>query len=173
MKMNVTHAYLINVVGFLSIAIMIAFWGILSDYINRRLILIVGTTLLMLLIYPLFYGLITFKGDFIWVFFLSIAIIAGMVNGCYVVLITELFPANLRYSGVGFSYSLGVAIFAGTAPLVFTGLIKFFHRADAPALYIIVCSVLTLTAAIFYKNEKEEISIAFQDVDILKLSQGD
>jgi MFS family permease len=50
--MNVTHAYFINIVSFLSIAIMIAFWGMLSDYINRRLIIIIGTTLLMLLIYP-------------------------------------------------------------------------------------------------------------------------
>jgi hypothetical protein len=95
-----------------------------------------------------------------------------MVNGCYVILITELFPANLRYSGVGFSYSLGIAIFAGIAPLAFTELIKFFHRADAPALYIIACSVFTLTAALFYKNKKEEIPIVPQDVSILKLSQG-
>jgi hypothetical protein len=69
----------------------------------------------------------------------------------------------LRYSGVGFSYSLGLAIFAGIAPLAFTGLIQLLHRADAPALYIVVCSVLTLIGDLFYKEKKEGISIVPQD----------
>lgn len=157
-KMNVTHAYLLNVVSFLSIAIMIGFWGMASDYIHPKRLILIGTTALMLFIYPLFYGLIHFRGEFIWIFFLSIAVIAGIVNGCYVILITELFPANVRYSGVGFSYSLGVAIFAGIAPLAFTGLIQFLHRADAPALYIVACSALTLTATLFYNVKKEPVS---------------
>lgn len=159
MKISVTHAYLVNMVSFVSIAIAIAFWGMLSDYLNRQRFMILGTTLLLLLIYPLFHGLIVWGKEFIWIFFLSIALIAGMVNSCYVILITELFPPNLRYSGVGFGYSLGVAIFAGIAPLAFTELIAFFHRADAPALYIVICSVLTLIGAISCKNEKETTSL--------------
>lgn len=154
MKIEISYSYLINVFSFLSIALATAFWGMVSDYYNRRRLMAIGTGLLILFTIPLFHGLTALGEIFIWVFIVSLALICGMINSCYVILITELFPANLRYSGVGFSYSLGFALIAGSAPLAFTGLIQYFHTIEAPAFYIVGCSVLTLMATLFYRRPK-------------------
>lgn len=153
-NINVSHAYLINLISFLSFALMTLCWGKLSDVVNRRRILIIGASLLIVLSYPLFYGLTAWGEVFVWIFAFSFSMIGGMINGSYVVLIAESFPANLRYSGFGFSYSLGVALFGGIAPLAFTGLIEALHIAEAPAFYVLGCAVLTLTAILFCHPRK-------------------
>ena len=152
-KINVSHAYLINLFAFLSFALMTAFIGRISDYVNRKKLLMAGALLLITFSYPLFYGLRIFDASFIWVFTLCFAVFGGMINGSYVVLITELFPANLRYSAVGFSYSLGVAVFGGIAPLAFTWLIQRLTTPEAPALYLLVCATLTLFATLLFTSQ--------------------
>jgi MFS family permease len=159
MRIKISHTYLINVFSFLSIALATAFWGMVSDHTSRKKLMAIGTSLLILLTIPLFYGLTTLGENFIGIFILSFALIFGMINSCYVILITELFPANLRYSGVGFSYSLGFAIIAGSAPLVFTALIQYLHTIEAPAFYIVGCSVLTLMATLLDDKEKKHDKI--------------
>jgi len=154
-NINVSYAYLLNIIGFLCFAVMTAVFGYISDYVNRKKLLMTGAFLLIISCYPLFYGLTVFGGWFIWIFTLGFAVFGGMINGNYVVLITESFPANLRYSGVGLSYSLGVAVFGGLAPLIFTGLIHFFASAEAPAIYLSVAALLTFMAAITSSDLKE------------------
>ncbi|MGQ3890031.1 MFS transporter [Legionella sp. CNM-1927-20] len=147
-KINVSHTYVINFFAFLSFALMTLFFGRISDYINRKKLLIIAATLLIVFSYPLFYGLRLFGEPFLWLFILGLALLSGMINGSYIILITESFPANIRYSAVGFSYSLGIAVFGGIAPLAFTGLIRYFMTPEAPALYILGCAALTLLATL-------------------------
>lgn len=156
MKVKSAHAYLINVISFSGIALSTALWGIISDYCNRRKLMILGTGLLILVTIPLFYGITAMGEKFLNIFIISFALICGVVNSCYPILITELFPANLRYSGVGFSYSLGFALIAGSAPLVFTALIQTTHIVEAPAFYIVGCSIVTLLATMFYTGSKQD-----------------
>ena len=156
LKVNLSYAYLINLIAFFSFALITAFFGWLSDQVQRKKLLLMGASLLILSAYPLFCGLTSFGEQFIWVFILAISLFGGMINGSYVILITESFPANLRYSGVGLSYSLGVAVFGGIAPLVFTWLIHIMAVAEAPALYLFFCALMTLIAILSY-NEREKI----------------
>ncbi len=145
-KLKITHTYLINLVSFLSFAILTAVFGRVSDRYNRKKLLALGASLLILSSYPLFYGLNHFGESFIWIFTLCFALFGAMINGSYVVLISESFPAHLRYSGVGFSYSLGIALFGGIAPLAFTQLIQTLNLPEAPALYLLFCACMTLIA---------------------------
>ncbi|STY28225.1 major facilitator family transporter [Legionella wadsworthii] len=85
---------------------------------------------------------------FVWLFIFGFAFLGAIINGSYVVLISESFPAHLRYSGVGFSYSLGIALFGGIAPLIFSQLIVTLKSPEAPALYLFVCACFTLFAII-------------------------
>ncbi|WP_433955115.1 MFS transporter [Janibacter indicus] len=55
--------------------------------------------------------------------------------------LSELFPARLRSSGIGFPYALSVAIFGGTAPYLATYLAGEGH-AGAFAWYIVALSVV-------------------------------
>lgn len=151
-RLNVSHAYLINLFAFLSFALMTACFGRISDYVDRKKLLMISAILLILLSYPLFHGLRILSEPFLWIFILSFACLSGVINGSYMVLITELFPANLRYSAVGFSYSLGIAVFGGIAPLVFTWLIECLMTPEAPAFYIMSCATLTLLAIFALKS---------------------
>lgn len=153
--MTLSQAYVINVMSFLVFAVMTAVFGYCADHIDRKKLMLTGTILLMALSYPLFYGFMVLGKQFVWVFTLGVAVIGSMINGSYVVVLTESFPANIRYSGVGFSYSLGVAIFGGLAPLTFTWLIRFFATLEAPALYVFCCAALTFLAILAYQYEEK------------------
>lgn len=155
MNIAMSNAYLINVISFLVFAVMTTFFGYLSDHTDRKKVTMVGVVLLMIAAYPLFYGFMIWGEPFVWVLTLSLALIGSAINGSYVTILTESFPANLRYSGVGFSYSLGVAIFGGLAPLLFTWLIAFFATPVAPALYLFCCATLTCIASLLYQYEEK------------------
>ena len=55
---------------------------------------------------------------------------------------------SMRERGVGLSmgYALGIAIFGGAAPFIFTGLISLTGNPRSPALYLIITSTITLLA---------------------------
>ena len=154
LKCEMKQTYLINSVSFLSLALCTAFFGFLSDKILRTRLILVGVVSLILFSYPLFYGLQYFGLPFVWAFVLIMAVLGGFINGSYVVIIGSLFPGHLRYSGVGLSYSLGVALFGGTAPLAFTWLLQSLSLLEAPALYIIFCAAMTGYAVLQYKKER-------------------
>ncbi len=145
---HLSHAFLINFITFLGFAICTAFFGWGSDYIGRRNLLATGAIFLIIASYPFFCGLTRVGEHFVWIFSLAFAIFGGMINGSFAVLITECFPAAIRYSGVGLCYSLGMAVFGGTAPLAFTWLIHNFNMPEAPSLYLIGCGICTLAAVL-------------------------
>lgn len=142
----IKNAYWINLFSFLSFAAFTALFGYLSDYVVRQKLLRMGALLVMFGSYGLFYALHHLGSSFIWIFIMSIALLGGIVNGSYVVIIGSTFPSALRYSALGLSYSLGVAIFGGIAPLAFTWLMHQYQNPEAPALYIIFCAMITAFA---------------------------
>ncbi len=75
-----------------------------------------------------------------------------MTNGSYGVLIAESFPSNTRYSGMGLSYSLGIAIFGGMAPLMFTYFLNVFATPKAPSYYLVFTAALALMGVLLYKQ---------------------
>ena len=72
---------------------------------------------------------------------------ASLVNGTFAVLLTDLFPTRIRFTGVALVFNVAFTLFSGTAPLVATTLIRETGLSTAPALVMIGCGVLTLLAA--------------------------
>ncbi|MBA3814063.1 MAG: hypothetical protein H0X26_06200 [Alphaproteobacteria bacterium] len=60
----------------------------------------------------------------------------------------NLFPAERRYSGVAFSYSMGLAIFGGTAPVVSTFLTNWTGNPVTPAYYVMFSAILAFICVI-------------------------
>lgn len=58
----------------------------------------------------------------------------------------EMFPARVRAAGIGFPYSLTVALFGGTAPYVGT----LFTDLDLPGLFPWYVAVLCLVSSVVY-----------------------
>jgi hypothetical protein len=73
----------------------------------------------------------------------------GLINGSFAVLLTDLFPTRIRFSGVALSFNIAFTIFSGMAPLAATTLIRETGSLAAPALLIGIGAVLALAASAF------------------------
>ena len=62
-------------------------------------------------------------------------------------LLTDLFPTRIRFSGVALVFNVAFTIFSGTAPLVATSLIRSTGLLTAPAFIMVACGLLTLVAS--------------------------
>jgi hypothetical protein len=63
-------------------------------------------------------------------------------------MLSNLFPTEIRYSGIAMSYNLAYAVCGGLSPLVCTFLIHYFDSALAPAAYIIFIASIAWMACI-------------------------
>ena len=73
---------------------------------------------------------------------------ASFVNGSFAVLLTDLFPTRVRFSGVALGFNVAFTIFSGTAPLVATSLIRSTGLNTAPAFVMVGCGLLTLAGSL-------------------------
>ena len=65
----------------------------------------------------------------------------------------KLFPTKQRYSGMAFSFNLGIALFGGTAPMVATFLSQKTSMMYAPSFYLVaLASFYLLCHALVYKK---------------------
>ena len=44
-------------------------------------------------------------------------LVAGLTNGSFACLLTDLFPTRIRFTGVALVFNISFTIFSGTAPL--------------------------------------------------------
>jgi hypothetical protein len=75
--------------------------------------------------------------------------VAALVNGSFAVLLTDLFPTRVRFSGVALGFNIAFTIFSGTAPLVATTLIRSTGLNTAPAFVMVGCGLITLAGSLW------------------------
>ena len=71
----------------------------------------------------------------------------GMIGGCAYLFIISLFSPQERFSGVAFSYNLGIAVCGGTSPAISRWLVSVTDLDYAPAFYIMLTSAIFLCVA--------------------------
>ena len=64
-------------------------------------------------------------------------------------LLTDLFPTRIRFTGVALVFNISFTIFSGTAPLVATTLIGSTGNVASPAFLMIGSAVLALVGSIW------------------------
>ena len=57
----------------------------------------------------------------------------------------SLFPARTRVTGLSLSYNLGVTLFGGFAPAIFTWLSATTHNNTAPSFYLMAMALVSIT----------------------------
>lgn len=126
---------------------LVPFAGWCGDYFSRKRLLIMTACATILFALPCFY-LFQMHSLFSVALALSIAmILSSFDQGNSVTAVVENCPANVRYSGIAFSYNLGMALFGGSAPLVVTLLTDQIGLL-APAYYLILMASISLLAAL-------------------------
>jgi len=82
----------------------------------------------------------------------TIAMLGGFIAGTAYIFIISLFSAEERFTGVAFSYNLGVALFGGTSAVISRWLVEVTHLYHAPAFYVMITSLLFLAMAYSMKK---------------------
>ena len=66
-------------------------------------------------------------------------------------LMSSLFPAAVRGSGLSVAYNVGVTLLGGIAPLVLTWLLELTGSLTVPSVYYMVISVISLVGLYFVR----------------------
>ena len=136
--------------GALVATIMIPLMGLLSDRVGRQRIYAVSVFVLGLFIVPWFMLLNT---GTTWGIVLATVIAFGVlwapVTAVLGTLCSEIFSANVRYTGITLGYQLGAALAGGTAPLIATGLLAKYDGNWVPVAWYLGVTVAISLIAIF------------------------
>ena len=136
--------------GALVATIMIPLMGLLSDKVGRQRMYAISVFVLGLFIVPWFMLLNT---GTTWGIVLATVIAFGVlwapVTAVLGTLCSEIFRANVRYTGITLGYQLGAALAGGTAPLIATGLLAKYDGDWVPVAWYLAVTVTISLIAIF------------------------
>lgn len=119
--------------------------GRLSDRIGRRRAIFWPLPVLLLAIYPAF--LLINQHPSISVLLSVVTLLCIPLTYTIVpnlAMLPELFPAQIRASGMSLAYCIGVALFGGFAQFFAAGLVNLTGSPNAPAWYIFTAILLSL-----------------------------
>jgi MFS transporter, MHS family, proline/betaine transporter len=127
--------------------------GNVADKIGHTRLMLPAAILMVLSFYPNFLlitshpGLPTLLGGLIWDALLQTAYVGALPAA-----MASLFPARTRVTGLSLSYNLGVTLFGGFSPAIFTWLTARTHNNSSPAFYLIATGLLSLTSLLFIRR---------------------
>ncbi|HLR10139.1 MAG TPA: MFS transporter [Sporosarcina sp.] len=149
-NLNFSNTAVLNAVMISTIitTILIPIMGRISDRVGRKPLYVYGSIAMMIYAFPYFW-LIHQES----IFLLTIATIIGLgiiwapITAVLGTMFSEIFSAEVRYTGISLGYQIGAAVAGGTAPLVATALLANFNNSYVPvALYIIFTAIISLIA---------------------------
>ena len=152
-----------NLFTVMSYTVATVFFGYLSDQINKRYIIILGTIGLLLASYPFILSLKNGVASSILLFSILMGILIGMTEGTLNPLTAESFPTNIRATSVAFCWNFTSVVFGGVAPIMSMWLIENFGGVDTVAYYLMIACSITIIVTL-YTLKRETINI---DVDTL------
>jgi MHS family alpha-ketoglutarate permease-like MFS transporter len=126
--------------------ISLPFFGMLSDRIGRKRQVLFFAVASAVLVFPL----TAMVSDTWWSLFIPQAIaltLWALASAIFAAMHAENFPTSMRTRGIGFAYSLGVALFGGTAPYL-NQLFVGWGLSWVFSAYIILLCVCTLVATL-------------------------
>ncbi|MCY0386649.1 MFS transporter [Robbsia sp. Bb-Pol-6] len=121
--------------------------GHLSDRIGRLRQMSLTALLILLTGYPAFVFVVSHPGApalFALVAWLSL--LKSIYFGALPALMSEIFPAATRATGMSIGYNVGVAVFGGFTPAIVIWLLSVTGNASAPSFYLMFTAVISLSA---------------------------
>ena len=128
--------------------------GRVSDRLGRVRTFQIGYAFLALWAVPMWFLIDT--GDIVW-YFVALFVMTfglGLSYGPQASLYAEMFPANVRYSGVSIGYALGAILGGAFAPMIAEALISSTGQSWTIGLYIAVAALISLVGVSLVKETK-------------------
>ncbi len=160
LKLPTTTMLNATLIGAVAMGVTILLAGALSDRIGRLPVYLFGAAFVGLMAFPVFW-LIDTKSTLLIDLALALGIGGiGIMYGPQAAFFSELFGANVRYSGASIGYQVTAIFAGGPAPFVATALLAQYHNASWPiALYIIGMAVVTFICT-FLAGETRSVPAA-------------
>jgi MFS family permease len=128
--------------------------GRVSDRLGRVRTFQIGYAFLALWAVPMWFLIDT--GDIVW-YFVALFVMTfglGLSYGPQASLYAEMFPANVRYSGVSIGYALGAILGGAFAPMIAEALIGATGQSWTIGVYIAIAAVVSLIGVSLVKEPK-------------------
>lgn len=129
--------------------VLIPWFASLSDRYGRQRIFLIGSVGAALWSFPFFALLDTREPVLIMVSICVAVTLWALMYGPLAAFISELFPAQVGYSGVSLGFQLAGIFGGGLAPLIATALMRQFHTPAAVAVYVAGALALTTVAVLY------------------------
>ncbi|AGF73766.1 MFS transporter [Corynebacterium halotolerans] len=127
--------------------------GFICDAIGRRRTFLIGYAWLVIMAFPLF--LLVNTGD-IMMLTLGLSLFSvglGLTYGPQASWYAELFPANVRFSGVSISYALGAIVGGAFAPTIAQALLGATGTRLAVSAYLVIMFLVGSVAALVLQDK--------------------
>ena len=128
--------------------------GRVSDRLGRVRTFQIGYAFLALWAVPMWFLIDT--GDIVW-YFVALFVMTfglGLSYGPQASLYAEMFPANVRYSGVSIGYALGAILGGAFAPMIAEALMSSTGQSWTIGVYIAVAALISLAGVSLVKETK-------------------
>ena len=160
-----TQLHLAPATGYI-VAIILAFLGIalcpvaghIADRLGHTRMMLPAAIFMLLSFYPIFLlitrypGMPTLLVGLIWDALLQIAYVSALPA-----VMAAIFPARTRVTGLSLSYNLGVTLFGGFAPAIFTWLSAVTHDNAAPSFYLILMAAVSIVAVLAVRRRHRDV----------------
>jgi MHS family proline/betaine transporter-like MFS transporter len=141
--------YIVAIVLASMLIVLCPVGGYLADRIGYTRMMLPAAVLMVLSFYPVFLlitrhpSLPTLMAGLIWDSLLQVAYISALPA-----VMASLFPARTRVTGLSLSYNLGVTLFGGFAPAIFTWLTAVTHNNTAPSFYLMAMALVSIVTVL-------------------------
>jgi MFS family permease len=115
--------------------------AVLADRYDKRTMMLIGCAAVAVTAFPIFW--LFDAGNRIGLFLsllLALPIVHGASYGVVSSFIAELFPTNIRFSGVSLAYQLGGIVTSAPVPFVATLLLTHYGGIAAVSVYVVVAA---------------------------------
>jgi len=103
------------------------------------------------------YGTQNITQIYIFEFMISLAI--AMINGVFMIVLANLYPTRVRYTGISVSYNIAYLLGAGLTPVLNTYLIKATGFLQTPFVYTAIFAALTLIILTLIRIKEDDADL--------------
>ena len=140
--------------------VAIPLFGALSDRIGRRPVYLFGAITTALFAYPLFWMLDTGSSSLVSIaLVLAFAVSHAAMYAPQGAFLSEMFGADVRYSGASLGSQLATVLAGGLAPFIATTLLRKYGHGGPVALYLIGMAVITVIAVFLAKETAHDDAV--------------